>query len=82
MRRILHISKYYWPIVGGIEDVCYSVVSMLKQSSEQYVLSVNNTTKSQDSVVDGVPVRRSGSYGVVASQPISLSLFWDLKSSV
>lgn len=79
MRRILHISKYYWPIVGGIEDVCYNVVSMLKHSSEQYVLSVNNTSASEDSVVDGVAVRRSGSLGVVASQPISLRLFWDLR---
>lgn len=79
MRRILHISKYYWPIVGGIEDVCYNVVSMLKKSSEQYVLSVNNTSESQDSIVDGVDVRRSGSLGVVASQPISFRLFWDLR---
>lgn len=79
MRKILHISKYYWPIVGGIEDVCYTVASILKPYSEQHIVSFNNTLDSQDSVVDGIPVKRSGSLGVVASQPLSLRLFWDLK---
>ena len=82
MRKILHISKYYSPIVGGIEDVCYNVVSMLKPVSEQYVVSVNDTLASEDSVVDGVNVKRSGSLGVVASQPISLRLFWGLRRAL
>ena len=79
MRRILHISKYYSPIVGGIEDVCYNVVSMLGSSSDQYVLSVNNVNRSDDSVVDGIRVKRSSSLGVVASQPISIRLFSDMR---
>lgn len=77
--KILHISKYYSPVVGGIEDVCYNVVSILKQSHEQYVISFNESSDTVESVVDGVPVLRSGSMGVVASQPISLRIFRDLR---
>ena len=30
MKKILHISKYYYPYAGGIEDVCYNVVRIIQ----------------------------------------------------
>lgn len=77
--KILHISKYYSPVVGGIEDVCYNVVSILKEHHDQYVLAFNESSDTVKSIVDGIPVLRSGCLGVFASQPISFRVFWDLK---
>lgn len=77
--RILHISKYYSPIVGGIEDVCYNVVSLLNDRCEQYVLSINDRRITEESVVNGVKVMRCGRLGVIASQPISVDMFFQLK---
>lgn len=77
--KILHISKYYSPVVGGIEDVCYNVVSILKECYDQYVLAFNNSSDTVESSVDGIPVLRSGCIGVAASQPISFRIFRDLR---
>ena len=39
--KILHISKYYPPYSGGIEDVCYNLVKSLSEE-EQKVICFND----------------------------------------
>lgn len=78
--NILHISKFYPPYHGGIEDICYSIVSAIGNSQyEQKVICFNDRTRNVKSIVDGVEVIRAGIIGELASQPLSISLYFLLK---
>lgn len=69
--KILHITLYYPPHVGGIEQVTHDVVSALKDEHEQLVLCFNNRNKDILSTVDGVGVIRVGTVAKIKSQPFS-----------
>ena len=38
MKKILHISKYYYPFHGGLEDVARSIVMEMRDRYEQRVI--------------------------------------------
>lgn len=84
MTRILHISKFYPPYRGGIEDVCYSVVDILKSNPEysQKVLCFNDKKETVTETVDGIEVTRVGIISVKNSQPISLGMFDVLRKTI
>ncbi len=70
--KILHISKFYPPYKGGIEDVCYSIVSSMADY-EHRVLCFNTGKNTVDEQYEGVPVLRLGVQMQRYSQPISFS---------
>ena len=77
MKRILHISKYFYPYAGGIEDVCLNIVRILQngnnhQTFHQAVLCFNDGPETKTELCDGIEVTRVGIAGIVASQPIAL----------
>ncbi|KAA6350189.1 Alpha-D-kanosaminyltransferase [termite gut metagenome] len=72
--KILHISKYYPPYRGGIEDVCYNIVNNVS-GFEQKVICFNDSRYSILSDVNNVEIIRIGILGEFASQPISFSLY-------
>lgn len=76
--KILHIGKYYSPIEGGIESINKFVVESL-QGSIQRILTFNNSNQSSENDVNGIPIVRAASKGVIASQPLSLKYFWEMK---
>ena len=76
--KILHIGKYYSPIEGGIESINKFVVESL-QGSIQRILTFNNLNQSSENEVNGIPIVRAASKGVIASQPLSLKYFWEMK---
>lgn len=80
--RILHISKYYPPYRGGIEDICFSFVQFLKSEYEEKVVCFNDSCHSILSDVDGVEVMRAGTLCEFASQPLSLSFFFILRKYI
>lgn len=80
--KILHISKFYPPYKGGIEDVCYNLVSALKENCNQKVICFNDKSYDEKSVVEGVEVIRAGVFCELARQPLSLSLFFLLKKNI
>lgn len=82
MKKILHISKYYPPYHGGIEDVCYSIVQALKSKYNQKVLCFNDKRCDLISDDDGVEVMRIGILTEFASQPLSLSFFFILRKYI
>ena len=82
MKKILHISKYYPPYHGGIEDVCFNIVQTLKGEYIQKVICFNDSRNSILSEVDGVEVMRVGTICEVASQPVSLSFYSLLKKYI
>lgn len=75
MRKILHISKFYTPYYGGIEDVVNSIVGTLKGDYDQQVICFNNGYRTTVDIVDNVTVIRVGIVGIVASQPIPMG-YW------
>lgn len=77
--KILHVSNYYPPHRGGIEDVCFNIVQTFKSQFEQKVVCFNDSSHSVLSDVDGVEVMRAGIWGEVARQALSFSIYSILK---
>lgn len=73
MRKILHISKYYYPFSGGTEQVAWNCVASLKDSYEQKVIAFNTGKEDIRDIVDGIEVIRCGCFTKVASQSLSFS---------
>lgn len=71
--KVLHISKYYPPYVGGLESFCHDIVTALDTTGEyeQFVFCYNNTNETVNEVFDGINVFRIGIQKIIASQPIA-----------
>ncbi len=71
--KVLHISKYYHPFVGGIEQVARDCVNALGETCEQRVLCFNHEKGDRTDEADGVTVVRAGCFAKISSQSLSLS---------
>ncbi len=76
--KILHISNYYPPHIGGIEDVCYSIVSAVPQY-EHKVICFHQKGQTEKDIIDGVEVIRCGVWKKLFSQSVSLFFYFELK---
>lgn len=72
--RILHISKYYYPYIGGVENICKYIVDNSK-GHQVVVLCFNDGRNDAIDEVDGVTVYRVGSWLNIARQALSPSYF-------
>ncbi|HEY0796722.1 MAG TPA: glycosyltransferase [Acidisarcina sp.] len=75
---VLHIGKYYWPQVGGIESHLRDLVRMQSGRLEVKALVANNSVRSQEQQTDGASVTRVANFGTIASMPITPTLPWDV----
>lgn len=73
MKKILHISKYYYPFRGGTEQAARDCVLALGRDCEQMVLCFNHERGDGEDRVDGIRVVRCGCQAKVASQSLSVS---------
>lgn len=84
MKKILHITKYFYPAIGGIEQVTKDVVDALNEFDvEQKIICFNQDAKQDEYVcngnennidnINGVEIIRCKVIASVASQPISFS---------
>lgn len=81
--RILHLGKFYSPIEGGIESINKFVVdTLITSNTHQRILSFNREHKSIEDDVEGIPVIRASTQGVIASQPVSIKYFWELRRNL
>lgn len=79
--RILHISKYYSPYLGGVENICkYLVEGAVKH--ETAVVCFNDKCKDVIEEVNGHKVYRVATWVNMARQALSLSYFWVLKKAI
>ena len=89
--RVLHISKYYYPFLGGTEQVARDMVkALVGTGAEQKVICFNEdasngqiTCKHRETrkdVVDGVDVYRCGYFLKAASQAVSATYGKTLKT--
>lgn len=79
MKRILHISKYYYPFRGGTEQIAQDCVNALKDKYEQKIICFNDSAEDKTDEVDGIEVIRCGVFVTVASQGLSKSMGQKIK---
>ncbi|MCM1467219.1 MAG: glycosyltransferase [Alistipes sp.] len=88
--KILQISNYLYPHIGGIEQTARDIANVFnKQSIEQKILCFNEDVNDRDfnckrsqtvkDVIDGVEVIRCGCICKIASQSISYTFGRELK---
>lgn len=71
--KVLQISNYYYPFIGGIEQVARDCSDALKDHHEVKVFCFHKEKGDMRGEVDGVEVIRAGSFAKVASQSLSFS---------
>lgn len=88
--RVLHISKYYYPFLGGTEQVARDMVRALTGTgAEQIVICFNEDAADGERIcrhgettrdfIDGVEVVRCGYFAKAASQAMSATYGRELK---
>lgn len=80
--RILHISKYYYPYIGGVENICKYLVDNMKKDNDIAVVCFNEKKDDRIDTVDGVKVYRVGAKLTIARQALSLSYFSVLRRAI
>ena len=71
MKKILHISKYYYPFSGGTEQIARDVVLALKEDYIQKIIAFNDEKKTDEyTKVDGIDVIKCGCVAKISSQSI------------
>ena len=78
-KKILHIPNYYPPHIGGIEDVCCSIVTALPEFEHQ-VICFHDQKQTVKERVDGVVVTRCGVWKKLFSQSVSFSFYKELEN--
>lgn len=73
MKKILHISKYYYPFRGGTEQTAMDCVNALRNSYEQKIICFNDGRENKMDTVEGIEVVRAGCRMNVASQSLSFT---------
>lgn len=94
MKRVLQISKYFYPHIGGIEQVARDFANALSDINdiEQKIICFNENTNDEVyacrrkdttcDIVDGVEIIRCGCIAKVASQSLSLTFPQKLKCTM
>jgi N-acetyllactosaminide 3-alpha-galactosyltransferase/rhamnosyl/mannosyltransferase len=70
-KKVLHISKYYYPFSGGTEQIARDCVLALKGSYEQMVIAFSETKNDSEELVDGIPVYKCGCFAKISAQSLS-----------
>lgn len=73
MKKILHISKYYYPFRGGTEQIAQDCVNALKEEYEQKVICFNHEKGDSNDYVDDIEIIRCGCFAKLFSQSLSFS---------
>jgi len=80
--RVLHISKYYYPFLGGTEQVARDMVkALIDTGANQKVICFNedandgvmvcHKNENRTDIIDGIEVIRCGYYAKISSQALS-----------
>lgn len=71
--KILHLSNYYFPHIGGVEQTARDAVNSLKDGNEQEVFCFNHEKGNGIDETDGVKIVRAGCFAKISSQSLSFS---------
>ena len=73
--KILHVNKFYYPWIGGVEKVVQDLAEGLKDDADVKVLACQPKGKTSCENINGVDVLKAGSLGKFFSMPVSFSFF-------
>lgn len=79
--RILHISKYYFPYMGGVENICKYLVERMP-GHDTSVVCFNDDKENAVDDINGHRVYRAGAFVNIARQALSLSYKNGLKWAI
>ena len=82
MLKVLHISKYYSPFIGGTEQVARDCVNSIRKTCQQKVICFNHEKGDKIDYVDDVEIIRVGCFAKIASQSLSLHYGKKLKKVI
>ncbi len=78
-KRVLQLTNYYYPDVGGIENIAYAITNSLKDQCEIKVICFSHETKDNVIKDDDVIVKRYGTKVKISSQQLSFTMLKDFK---
>ena len=79
MKKVLQITNYMYPHIGGIEQVTRDILNSIKDGYEQKIICFNHEKGNIVDSVDGVEVTRVNCQVKISSQSIALSFKKKLK---
>ena len=79
--KILHVSKYYYPYIGGVENICKYLVEGMSQH-QMAVVCFNEKRKDVVEDVNSVKVYRVATWINISRQALSLSYFTMLHKAI
>ena len=82
MEKVLQITNYMYPHIGGIEQVTRDIGNSLKGKYEQKIICFNHEKGNKNDNVDGIEVNRVNCQCKIASQSIALSYVKKLKKII
>lgn len=77
--RVLQISNYYSPHIGGIEKTCQILSEGLSDEYEVKVICFSEDTRTKHEITNGIEVTKPGVVLNIARQGLSLSYFFILR---
>lgn len=81
-KKVLHISNYYAPHIGGIEDVCQTLVNGMRNQYHERVVCFNDKRHTVETYDNGIPVIHAGAFCKIANQSFSYDLYKILKEQI
>lgn len=80
--RILHISKYYSPYIGGVENTCKYLADSFSEENDVAIVCFNESSQNIKEKIGKVTVYRVGTWVNIARQALSLAYFPILKKAI
>lgn len=77
--KVLQVNKLYYPYTGGVERVVQQIAEGLADRTEMKVLVCNNERKTVIEQINGVEVKRSGSFAMLGNLPLSIKFIRDFR---
>ena len=80
MNKVLIVSNFYYPHIGGIEQVAHDCAETLKSQYEVKVICFNSQNNDSVEIIDGVEVTKCAANVKVFSQVLSATFSRNLKN--
>ena len=80
--KVLQISKYYYPLVGGTEATCQYLSEGLSDEYDVRVVSFSEDKNDKEEEHNGIKVSKAGTRLMLFRQSLSFSYYKILKEAI